>query len=598
VFRNIFNKGGSKESKGEPKPVTRPGKVTESRPAAKPKPAAKSNSVVAMVPIFSWRTVLVAAIGLILGVLISLGYWIISPTLGSSSVTTSSTGADSSGSGLVGLLGLEPQGPYDSKVRIQVVSPGSEYIPLKNLQQMGEYYGAKAGSLPFLQFLEKKLSQQMPGSSYDVDDLNRMITTQYDYTSELPAIKVTVIADTEGEAIGLAELIPQDFREYLSAEEMVQRQKEYDNTLKEIENIKTALYQAQQELNTLQLNDVLNTDPNYISLKAKVDTLQQLLDAQVIVLADKVVNDTDVQTQYDMAIQQMTTVGYELERANQELESLQNLQADENSTNEVTIITLNAKIKALQGELDKLMVGYTQVVGTTTVNVAGLAQMIANGDTSSTEYFALSDKVNTLSLALANAQKELDNLVKQSTEVQVSDSLNYQIALIRVDTLNVEMSALKDEVRQLYQQIIDEQRGAPQQDPQSVLVKISEALAEAKKNLENLEIQLGYDRLAVDMDYTIAQDKVTNLTGRLGDLTDQLGALIGGGDELSETDYLVAGNPSTPSPILPERGRARNTLLMGAIAGMVIAWGILNYKWIIKGMPSSSPGKPEGDGEK
>jgi hypothetical protein len=141
VFRNIFNKGGSKESKGEPKPVTRPGKVTESRPAAKPKPAAKSNSVVAMVPIFSWRTVLVAAIGLILGVLISLGYWIISPTLGSSSVTTSSTGADSSGSGLVGLLGLEPQGPYDSKVRIQVVSPGSEYIPLKNLQQMGEYYG-------------------------------------------------------------------------------------------------------------------------------------------------------------------------------------------------------------------------------------------------------------------------------------------------------------------------------------------------------------------------------------------------------------------------------------------------------------------------
>jgi LPS O-antigen subunit length determinant protein (WzzB/FepE family) len=113
------------------------------------------------------------------------------------------------------------------------------------------------------------------------------------------------------------------------------------------------------------------------------------------------------------------------------------------------------------------------------------------------------------------------------------------------------------------------------------------AIAEAKKELSDLENQSGSSSLAQNLDYQLAQDKVTNLNARLENLTEQLGSLIGVSAETTVSDYLVAGNPSTPVPVLPERGRARNTLIMGAVLGIVVAWVVLNFRWIIKGMPSA-----------
>ena len=298
MFNKFFKKGSSKEIINEPKPVSSAEKVTEPEQVTKLKPIAKIDQGVTMVPIFSFRTVIVAAIGLILGLLLGLVYWILSPSISSSSETI--YGTDEEGNtGLIGFLGIEPEGPYESKVRIQVVSPGSEYIPLKNLQQMGEYYSAKASSLPFLEFLDEKLKKQMPGYSYDVDKLSQMITSEYDIYSELPIIKVTVIAGTEAEAGGLAELIPHNFRDYLTTEEQEKKQKEYDATLIEIDHVKAALYDAQKELDAIQANEFLNTNPSYISLKAKADALQQLLDVQVIQLASEAIVDKDINKEYD-----------------------------------------------------------------------------------------------------------------------------------------------------------------------------------------------------------------------------------------------------------------------------------------------------------
>jgi hypothetical protein len=597
---NIFSKVNPKKEKKGPEPAEELKEVANSEsvaetkkpdkpePVLKPKPAEKKKTIIAMVPIFSWRTVLVVVIGLILGILVSLGYWIVSPSFGSST-TASSSGGGSSGSGLVGLLGIEPQGPYSSQVKVQVVSPGSEYIPLANLQQMGEYYAAKASSLPFLQFLVQKLNQQMPGYVYDVDKLSQMISIEYDYSSELPVIKMSVVAATTDEAIGLAGVVPQDFREYLTEEEKSQQQKQYDTTLQEIDSVKTALYQAQQEFDTLQTNETLNTNPNYIALKAKIDNLQKLLDTQAAQLVNQAVNNENLQAEYDDTLRRMTTVSNELDKANLELEALVQPATEDNPANDVNVITLNAKIKALQAELDKLMTGDTLTTG--------LAEMIANGDTTSSEYVSQKNKVDTVSQALADTQKQLNDINQQATQNSGASSLNYQLAQIKVDTLDAQLTALKDEVRQLYQQIISQGQDNTQSNAQTIYENTSVALADANKELADLEQQLGYDQLAADLDYKIAQDKVNNLNARLADLTQQLDILVGNNDGASEPDYLVSGNPSTPSPVLPARGRARNTLLMGAIAGAVIAWGILNYKWIIKGMPSSGPNKPEGDSQ-
>ena len=42
--------------------------------------------------------------------------------------------------------------------------------------------------------------------------------------------------------------------------------------------------------------------------------------------------------------------------------------------------------------------------------------------------------------------------------------------------------------------------------------------------------------------------------------------------------------------MIPERSRARNTLLTGAIAGLILAWVILNFKWLVSLVSTS--GKP------
>jgi hypothetical protein len=592
MFNKFFSKVSFKKTKKETEKAAKPPETVRPKPVANPKPAAKPNGDASMVPLFSWRTLTVVVIGLILGLLLGLVFWIISPSLGLSSETTTET--DEDGSGFLGFLGMEPEGPFESKVRIQVVSPGSEYIPLRNLQQMGEYYGAKAGSLPFLEFLNKELPHQMPGYTYDVDTLGQMITSMYDYNSELPLIKITVVADKEAEAGSLAELIPQNFRDYLTTEEQEMRQKEYDTTLIEIDNVKAALYDAQKEVNALQADGTLMTNPSYISVKAKVDALQQLLDAQVIALANPVIEDRDISTEYDDTLEQISMVSSELEKANRELEALLPPES-ETDTSDATVIKLTAEINGLQGELNKVMTGYIQIIGTTQTRIVGLAEMIAEGDTTGPAYTANMEKVETISQAMADAQKQLDEIQVEST--QPTMSLTYQLAKIKTDTLNTQLSLLLEKAGQLYQEIIAEKSNG-QTDYQAAFEKTSVALAEAKRELEDLEKELGYDRLAADLEYKIAEDKVLNLNVRLEGLTEQLGMLVGQNTESSVTDYLVAGNPTIASPVLPERGKARNTLLVGAIAGIVIAWGILNYRWIAKGMPSSHSTTSEGDGEK
>jgi hypothetical protein len=546
----------------------------------------KQKPKLVMVPLFSWRNIIVIVIGLVLGIFLAFGYWLLSPSIGSSATSSSTTeGNGGASAGLLGMLGMEPEGPYESQIRIQVVSPGSEYIPLRNLQQMGEYYSAKAHSLPFLEYLNQKLTEQMPEFTYDTDNLSQMITTRYDTKSELPIIVVSVVAPTEREAVGLAGLIPEDFRNYLTYEENDQRQKEYDYTIKEINSVKTALYEAQKELNEFQPQAALDTNPDYLSLKSKVDTLQQLLDSQAAQLVNQNWGNTDLQAQYDDAVQQMKSVSAKLAAAQQELQTLG--QGENSATNTITKITLSAKIKALQSELDKLMSGSPESLG--------LAEIISSGNTTSAEYTNILTKIEMTSKALAAAQQEYDDLMKQTSQTSTV-STEYGIAQIKVDILNTQLTALQNKTRQLYQQILTTDEDNNQTDVQSVFEATSAALAEAKKELSDLENQLGYNRLAADLDYKVAQDKVNNLNTRLETLVQQLGPQIDDNTgSAQETEYLIAGNASPAFPILPARSRASKTLLTGAIVGVIVAWGALNYKWLYKKIVSSGASKPEGE---
>jgi hypothetical protein len=545
----------------------------------------KPTNTPTMVPIFSKRTGIVVVIGLIVGLAIALAYWLISPSISSSGATAGGSGQGSSG--LLGLLGIEPKGPYDSRIRVQVVSPGSEYIPLQNLQQMGEYYGAKASSLPFLKFLADELTRQMPGYTYDVDQLSSMITTEYDYSSELPVIKITVTAATEDEAVGLANLIPQDFNKYLTTEEADKRKKQYESTLQEIEAVKSTLYDAQLELNNLTPTDILEKNQEYVALKAKVDALQKAFDSQATQLVSDNVSEEDIQAQYNTTLQQLNENATRIATANQELQALVK-HGNQNADVENQQVVLESKIRALEAEIDRVMDGYTVTSGGVTVTVIGIAEMIANGDTGTVEYTNAQNRVDTITQALATANTELSALMQASTQNQTAQNPDYQVAQIILDTLNTQQTILQNKLAQLYQQILNFEGQSTEQDALKLFNNTFVALNDAKDKLANLEKSLGYDSVTSNLNVKVAQDKVDNLNTRLGDLTEQLGTLVGNNVNTSVTDYLVAGNPSLPEPVLPERGRARNTLAMGAIAGVIVAWVILNYRWLIKALFSTS----------
>jgi hypothetical protein len=539
-----------------------------------------------MVPIFSRRSIVILIIGLVVGILIAFAYWIISPSI--NTIDPETGGTDSTDTGLLGMLGIEPDGPFWSRVSVQIVNPGSNYIPLYSLQQIGEYYAAKHGSLPFFQFLSEELERLPIDYSYTVDQLDEMVDTVYDYNSELPSIRVTITGDTKEEVALLAQLVPQAFIDFLKEEEKDKREQEYEDTLDEIATVKIALYEAQQELDDLQSEEIFN-NPNYIALSARVDALQRELDAQISDMSLQYLEGTELQEEYDKTINEMAGVAAELADAQEELFSISGQNSVDNTEDMAHILILESQIRGLQNQLDSLIVG--------TAGTTGLTQLIAAGITSGIEYENIMLEIETTAKALAEAQMEYDDLVNNTNESSLATNLDYQIAQIKVDMLTSELQALQDKLIPLYTQIINLNDENGQSDSQIAFDRISVALAEAKKELETLEYQLGYDPLVAGTDLGLAQEKVNTLNSRLTELTDQLGTLIGEDTESLETGYLVAGNPSVPSPVLPERSRARNTLLTGAIAGVIIAWVIMNFRWLIKLISPSSPAKPEDEEE-
>ncbi|MGD9118732.1 MAG: hypothetical protein PVJ08_08405, partial [Dehalococcoidia bacterium] len=191
------------------------------------------DSKLSMVPILSRRSIVILGSGFIIGILLALGYWLISPLLMSAEGTQTQDEGDNLG--LLGLLGVDPGGPYQSRVNIQIVNPGTTYMSLGQLQQFGEYYAAKANSLPFLEFIEKELAKYPLETEYTIDDLDRIISIEYDYGDEFPSIRAIVTTDTEDEAIFFTSLIPRVFPEYLVEEEKARQEKLYQDTEEEIE---------------------------------------------------------------------------------------------------------------------------------------------------------------------------------------------------------------------------------------------------------------------------------------------------------------------------------------------------------------------------
>ncbi len=551
-----------------------------------------------MAPLFSWRTIIAVAIGFIVGIGLAFVYWAISPSLSSSDQTTD---AEQGIGGLAGFIGTpQHEGPYESSVSIQLVNPGSSYTTLRELQQKGEYYTAKANSLPSLKFIAQEIAEEAPEYSHTADELSQMLSIKYNWNSEVPSIELIITGNSDQEALFLAEFVPEAFKKYLIVEAGEAQKQEYDNILNEINTVKATLLEEEEELSTLLPEGnagKISNDPIYIALNAKIEALEAELEQQAqelsILIASGDISEYSniLEKEYQETLEEMRVVNAALSEARHKLEILETQKAGEYTTSSYSdIITLNAKIKALELEIDRLMTGDD--------STTGLADMIARDITTSSAYKDTIDKIDKASKALAEARKELAILESQAGTNSLEEDLDYQVARAEVDTLSMELTVLQERLSGLTRELV---KGNSQPDIQAAFERTSTALSEAKKELAILESQFGSAGIVENLDYQILQSKIVNLNSRLSGLTEELSYLLEDNDVATEaTDFIVVGNPSLPVPILPERVRARNALMVGAIVGIGGAWAIVNWRWIrqrLTSSPSTSSMTPDEEEE-
>jgi hypothetical protein len=356
TFRNYYRrkKAAQKEAaEKEENPVTSAIPVTEAEPK-ETSPAGKKEhkSVIAMVPLLSLRSIIVMAIGLIVGVGLGLGYWIISPSLNASALPD--TESEGELGGLAGIMGVSEThtGPYESSVTVQVVHPDSSYISLKDLQRMGEYYAAVANSLPFLTYISQELEEKAPEYVHTVSELDRIIVTRYDWDNELPSLEMEVTVETDQEALFLPTFVADTFKRYLVAEENEKQLQEYEDTLAEIEIVKAALSEAERELANLILEGApygTDDDPVVIALRAEIASLEFRLSQLTSQQAISIAGGSNIQDPVEIE-----NISKALAEANRKLAVLEAEATTKYSTQNLDYKIAKAKVDTLNVELTDL----------------------------------------------------------------------------------------------------------------------------------------------------------------------------------------------------------------------------------------------------
>lgn len=536
----------------------------------------------AMVPLFSWRTIIVVGIGVVGGAILGILYYIIAPSLSSSGVNLEEPQQQSGG--LFGSFGPAASGPWQSDVNVEILTPELSSMTSRDIQNLGEYYTSRANSLPFLEYLSNELSDEEPEYRYSINQLAQMVSAQLDISRETPIIEFTAVTPTVEETTFLIAYVPVAYKDFLVSESVKEQQQEYENTLESIEDVKAAILEAEDELSQLgpqgAASDIQNA-PDYIALNAKIDALGSELENQaenlaVIISLGNGDYPNIVELEYQNILQRTKDVTVALNEAEQKLQDIIEQNSGYTSiTSNPDYIILEAKVRALENQLDLLMNG--------DINVVGLASMIAEGNTTSSTYNLALEKVETVGAALSEARTEMASLESQAGSIE--DNLEYQLAQADVNTLELELADLRERLSELASQSAEDIALEP--DTKEAFRRTSEALAEARKELAILQSQSGGEYLEIDLEYQLVQDKINTMNAELSVLNNRLGTLLVTDTEVEElVDYLSIRNAEIPTPIMSVT--LRTALLIGAVFGIAIAWVILNFRWLTKGFSSSA----------
>jgi hypothetical protein len=210
------------------------------------------------------------------------------------------------------------------------------------------------------------------------------------------------------------------------------------------------------------------------------------------------------------------------------------------------------------------------------------------------EYDVLLANIDEIKQTLLEAEQELAYYSLQYVTDNIYNDSTYISLVAKVDALQEELSY---QARLLATLIATGDDSQSYLDIAAAVERTSTALAEAKSELSMLEAQHDIDYTGQDLDYQIAEARVGNLSSELAYLTDRVTSLLSGdSDEPTVLEYMVVGTPSAPSPSM-DRMRERDAILLGGVLGLGVAWVTLNFRWLVKGMPSSNIRRREEEKE-
>ncbi len=281
-------------------------------------------------PFFSWRSILILDLGLILGAVLGFGYYEARPYISPDTVLN-----------------------WRSEVQIQVINLTTGYIDPSTIENRTKYYIVKTQSLPFLEFLSQKTGEEEPRYLHTANELAGMISLEYDTstTNLVTNYKIAVTTTSAEETAFFIVRIPGIFIDYLVAEESNKQQQQYQDTLKAIETTKAALLDAQQELNAIApdgIDSSLENNPTYVMLTAKIKALQAQLDKLTPGLADIIAQGTDTNDEFaNSLVAAIEKTSAALVEAQKELAILE-MQSTENSS------SLSLDYKLAQDKVENL----------------------------------------------------------------------------------------------------------------------------------------------------------------------------------------------------------------------------------------------------
>ena len=184
-------------------------------------------------------------------------------------------------------------------------------------------------------------------------------------------------------------------------------------------------------------------------------------------------------------------------------------------------------------------------------------------------------QITSTTEALLTADEILYTLELERATSLLENDPNYIVLNATISALEAELNASATELAVI---IAAGDTGENYTIALTTVNKISEALGEERSQLAILEAQVNADSLSVDLEYLTAMTTVNQLNTELTNLNERLASYLSGGAWEEVTDYLAIGDPSIPSPVLPEGLRGRNAAMIGGVFGLGIAWVTINRK--------------------